>query len=315
MDKNSILVKVHAAALNPADYKIPELPAFLSRRMQPVPAIPGLDFSGTVTAVGSDVGDTYQVGQRVFGRKRESPASVASWGTLCEYVATTSDSLVPFAKLGSKLTLEQAAGLSTAAQAAYQSIAPNVVAGDRVFINGGSGGTGSFAIQIAKALGCHVTASCSERNAELCKSLGADETIVYNKEDVCAVLREKGQIFKLVFDTVGSAPADLYKAADAYLLPEGKYVQIGGDFDLASLGSMLKRTMLPSLFGGGKRKIEMAMLKNNGEDLLEVARLVADGKIKVVAKDVFSFDEAPEAMSMLRTRHARGKIIVRVEDN
>lgn len=304
---DSILVKVYAASLNPADYKFPELPGFIARRIIPVPATPLVDFSGTVAAVGAQVSN-FRVGQRVFGRMAPT-----SWGALGEYVAVSSkDAIV--VELPERVSFEAGSGLGVAAQTSYQCIAPYVQAGDKVFVNGGSGGTGVFGIQIAKALGCHVTTSCSGRNADFCRSLGADEVIDYTKDDVSAVLRSKGPVFSLVFDTIGSSPADLYTAADAYLKPTGRFMQIGAAMSLAGIRSVMRRLLLPSILGGGKRKIKLATTKNTPGELDLLVRWVAEGKVKVPLDEVFPFDKAPDAFAKLRTGRARGKIVVKIVD-
>jgi NADPH:quinone reductase-like Zn-dependent oxidoreductase len=145
------LIQVHAAALNPVDYKLAELPV-VGRMAIPKPAIPGLDFAGRVVQVGADC--NVEVGQMVFGKLEPK----AQFGTLGEYIIGSKAGTVP---LPDGITAEQAATLGVCGLVTYQCLAPNVKEGDRVFINGGSGGTGTFAIQIAKALGCYVTTTCS----------------------------------------------------------------------------------------------------------------------------------------------------------
>lgn len=160
LPKDAILVKVRYSSLNPADYKIPEL-GILGRALISPPASPGLDFSGTVAQTGDAI-DTFSVGQQVYGRVEPN-----KHGTLGEYVCASIDGC---AMLPEGVSLEDASCIGTAAQTPYQCIVPNVKEGDKVFINGGSGGTGTFGIQIAKAVGCHVTASCSGKNAELVRT-------------------------------------------------------------------------------------------------------------------------------------------------
>jgi NADPH:quinone reductase-like Zn-dependent oxidoreductase len=147
------LIQVHAAALNPVDYKLAELPV-VGRMAIPKPATPGLDFAGRVVQEGPDC--NVKVGQMVFGKLEPKQ----QFGTLGEYVIGSKAGTVP---IPSGVSVEQAATLGVCGLVTYQCLAPNVRAGDRVFINGGSGGTGTFAIQIAKALGCHVTTTCSGR--------------------------------------------------------------------------------------------------------------------------------------------------------
>lgn len=145
------LIQVHAAALNPVDYKLPELPV-VGRMAITKPATPGLDFAGKVVQVGPDC--RVKVGQMVFGKLEPKQ----QFGTLGQYIIGSKAGTVP---IPDGITTEQAATIGVCGLVTYQALAPNVKAGNRVFINGGSGGTGTFAVQIAKALGCHVTTTCS----------------------------------------------------------------------------------------------------------------------------------------------------------
>ncbi|RYP16760.1 hypothetical protein DL765_004937 [Monosporascus sp. GIB2] len=302
--KDEVLVKVHYAALNPADYKLPEL-GLAARAMIPVPASPGLDFAGTV--VGSRI-EGYAPGDRVFGRM-----DPGRFGALGEYVVARRSGL---ARVPEGVGLDEAAAIGTAGITAYQSIAPNARPGDRIFVNGGSGGTGTFGIQIAKALGCSVVASCSTANADLCRSLGADEVIDYKTQDVCEVLRARardGDKFALVVDNVGS-PHNLYKAADDFLAPGGKFVQIAGGFKLSDMGTITSRALLPSFLGGGRHKYQFLLAKNKHEDFVRIAEWMAEGKVKAVVDETFAYKDAPEAYRKLKAGHARGKILVKVSE-
>jgi NADPH:quinone reductase-like Zn-dependent oxidoreductase len=164
------LVQVHAAALNPVDYKLAELPV-VGRLAIPKPATPGLDFTGKVVQVGPDCG--VQVGQMVFGKLEPKQ----QFGTLGEYIIGSKAGTVP---IPHGVTVEQAVTLGVCGLVTYQCLAPNVKAGDRVLINGGSGGTGTFAIQIAKALGCYVTTTCSSTHVD--SSLKAHNLILYRRK-------------------------------------------------------------------------------------------------------------------------------------
>lgn len=190
-------------------------------------------------------------------------------------------------------------------------IAPNVKPGDKIFINGGSGGTGTFGIQIAKALGCHVTVTCSPAKADLCRSLGADDLIDYTSTDVCQTLRTKGQVFTLVVDNAGT-PESLYKAADDFLLPTGKFVQIGGPLNLNSAKMVTSRLLLPSFLGVGKRKYEMYNIKHAPEDLKQLAKWVAEKKVKVVLEETYELEDLPKAFEKLRKGRNAGKLVVHV---
>ncbi|RYP64997.1 hypothetical protein DL771_008494 [Monosporascus sp. 5C6A] len=306
---DELLIHVRATGLNPADYKIPELPYGMSRLMISVPASPGFDFAGTVMALGGGV-KVAAVGDSVFGR-----LDPTRFGSLGEYIVARSSGC---ARMPQGLSFEDASAIGSAGLASYTSIAPYVPdnastkkdGGFRVFINGGSGGTGTFGIQIAKLLGCHVTTSCSARNLELCKALGADEVIDYTQGNLVETLKAKGPVFSLVVDNIG-LPADLYTAADHFLLPKGTFVQVGADVSMAGMRLMTSRMLRPSILGGGSRTFKFLAFANKSEDLARIAGWIADGKMKVALDEVFDFENVPAAYEKLRLGHARGKIVVR----
>ncbi|KAI2467065.1 reticulon-4-interacting protein 1, mitochondrial precursor [Annulohypoxylon bovei var. microspora] len=298
--KDVVLVKVAYSSLNPVDHKLPEL-GLVARFAIGTPASPGLDFAGVVSEAGSAI-NGFRVGDKVFGRIDPN-----KYGTLGEYVPARVEGL---ALLPEGVSLEDASTVGTAGLTAFQSIVPNVKAGDKVFVNGGSGGTGTFGIQIAKAVGCHVTTSCSGKNEELCRSLGADEVIDYTKENVSEALKAKGQVFKLVVDNIGSAPPDLYKAADQYMLPEGKFVQVGVHMSLGGMANVASRQLLPSFLGGGKRKLEFFITKNSHENLEQIGKWLKEGKVKAVIDETFQYEDAPKAFGKLKTGRVKGKIVI-----
>lgn len=300
-----ILVEVTSASINPADYKVPEL-GLISRSVISRPATPGMDFSGRVASLGAKV-DSFRVGEAVFGRL--APKQRGSLGQFV-VVDTKGEVCVP---LPDGVDADAAAAVGTAGVTAYETIAPYVRAGDRVFINGGSGGTGTFGIQIAKALGCHVTVSCSAGKAALCRALGADATIDYAAGSVAEKLREAGQVYSLAVDNVG-APADLYKAADEFLVPAGPFVQVGSDVSLGSARTVASRMLLPAFLGGGRRKFVMHVIKPRADELRQLARLLAEGKIKPAIDEVFKFEDAPRAFEKLKGGTVAGKIVIRVKD-
>lgn len=193
--------------------------------------------------------------------------------------------------------------------------------GERVFINGGSGGTGTFGIQIAKAVGCHVTTSCSTGNVELCRGLGADVVIDYKTQDLVAELEKIGkqgggeQQFDLIVDNVGYDPANLYWASPAYLKPGKSYVQPGSEgVTFGFVFDMLKKTYWPGFLGGGQRPWEFLGLVNKPEDLEQIARWMQEGKVRAVVDEVFGMeDKGPvRAFEKLRLGRTRGKIVVKV---
>ncbi|KAJ0304606.1 hypothetical protein Brms1b_011191 [Colletotrichum noveboracense] len=180
LPKGCTLVKVAFASIN-HDYKLAEL--LLVNRIFPNPAIPGVDYSGTVVATTLT---TLQLGQRVFGR-----TEMHECGTLAEYVVVRKSGIAP---VPAGVSLKDAACVGICGVTALQALAPFAKEGDTVLINGGSGGTGMFAIQVAKALGCaRVVAVCSGRNADFCRSLGADDVIDYKNGDLVDTLRRQGE--------------------------------------------------------------------------------------------------------------------------
>ena len=314
-----VLVKVHFASVNPVDYKLAD-GGLLARTMISLPATPGLDFSGVVAALPDGFNDgaegkkggRYEVGDRVAGH-----VGIQSFGSLAEYVVAPREAL---AHVPDSVALEHASGLATAGVTAFQSIVPYVTegAGDRVFINGGSGGAGTYGIQIAKAVGCRVVASCSTANVELCRRLGADEVIDYKTTDVNARLREIAKDdkdkFKLVVDNVGGSPRDLHKASDDFLAPAGRYVQVGADLSLGGIRATVSRALLPGFLGGGHRKWEFLVEKDRQEDLARLAGWLADGSVETVVDELLDFADAPKAFAKLKTGRTKGKIVVRVPD-
>lgn len=302
---NEILVQVYSAALNPIDYKMLEL-GLITKAIFWSPVTPGLDFCGRVVEVGTKV-DSFRVGDMVYG----SSSGVFGYGTLAQFVPVSQDvvALVP-----EGVKVDDVASIAVVGMTTYQGLKPYAKAGDKVFINGGSGGTGVLAIQIAKALGYEVTASCSAANVELCKSLGADEVLDYQSADIVKQLQKGGQVFNLVLDNVGS-PANLYKASHTFLVPNGTFVQIGGGMSLSAITQLASSMMRPAFLGGGKRKYVFVTAKANTTDFEQLVAWMKEGKIRAVIDSTFEFNEAPKAFERLKTGRARGKIVVHVKES
>lgn len=193
LSSEQLLVEVISASLNPVDYKFPEIP-IVGGFVVSKPASPAIDYCGRVVTAGSSV--DVKPGQLVFGRL-DMPTK---FGTLGQYIIAPKAGAAP---LPDGIDLDQAAAIGTAGLTAYQCIIPNAKQDDRIFINGGSGGVGTFGIQFAKAIGCHVTTTCSTPNVQLCKDLGADEVIDYKTTDITQALKAKGAAFSLAVDNVG----------------------------------------------------------------------------------------------------------------
>ncbi|KAM7207824.1 hypothetical protein V8F20_001866 [Naviculisporaceae sp. PSN 640] len=322
---DELLIRVLTTSLNPADHKVPELinsalPVNLLRSMViKLPASPCADFCGVVVATSPKI-DNFAVGDIVFGRLPPT----TSQGATGEYILAPRKVCAQLPKTG--ITPEEAASLPCAGLTAYQCIKPYVKQGDKVFINGGSGGCGTFGIQIAKALGCFVTTTCSTGKIELVKNLGADEVIDYTVTNVAEEMKKKGQTYTLVVDNVGVTPGtsgdgksqqqgDLYKASEEFLLPGGKgrFIQVGGPLSMASFKTLGSRLFTPGFLGGGKTKLELFTLKGTKtEELEELAGLVVEGKVKPLVEEVFGFEDVVKAFERIKSGRSKGKLVVRV---
>lgn len=322
------LVQILATALNPVDYKPAEIP-YIGRLLVPKLATPCIDFAGrivtpaTATATGGTSDSsapasapTLKAGQLIFGG---SGTSVFAGGALAEYALVEKENAIA---LPAGVDPLDAATLAVAGLTAYQSIVPRVKSGDHIFINGGSGGTGSFGIQFAKAVGCHVTTTCSTGNIELCKSLGADEVVDYKAEkNLVEALKARtngsasgsavGRKFDHAVDNV-AGDKDLYWRAHEYMKPDAAYIIVGGGAGFAFISDLLKRKLLPGFLGGIKGKIEGFWPATKPEDLLQITQWIKEGKVRTVIDQKFGFEEAPKAFEKLKTGRARGKIVVDV---
>lgn len=302
---DQVAVEVISSSINPVDFVLPEIP-IIGKFVASKPASPGIDFSGRIVSAGSSAATSFKRGQLVFGRLDQP----TQFGTLGQFIIAPSKGTVPL-PLG--VDLDHAAAAATAGLTAYQSIALNVQKGDKVFINGGSGGTGTFGIQIAKAMGCHVTTTCSGANAQLCKDLGADEIIDYRTSNPIEELRKNRKSFNLVVDNVGE-PRSLYKASTSFLKNNGKFVQVGASPSWASAWAILSNMALPAILGGGKAKYTVLLVKPNQEDLTQLGQWMQEGKIRAVINENYEFEDARKAIERLKTGRVRGKIVVHVTD-
>ncbi|MCJ1380905.1 hypothetical protein MMC17_004014 [Xylographa soralifera] len=313
---HEVLVHVHYSSLNPIDYKIPEIP-IVGRFAIPKPATPCSDFCGTVVAAGSSRKDL-SMGQWVFGM-----LDLPTFGACAEYIVVKGKECCVALPDGVKP--EQAATMGVAGLTGYQSIVPylsevakkNNDSKSKVFINGGSGGTGIFAIQVAKAKGCFVATTCSARNVELCYQLGADRVIDYTKENVVATLEKiaqsQGGPFDLVVDLVGGA-TPLYWQSHRYLAPAAKFVAVGGSFSLRGMVDIAKILLRPRFLGGGQRKYVFFMGVANAEQYMALAEMLAEGKVRAVIEEIYGLEDLGKAFERLRTGRVRGKLVVKVAE-
>ncbi|KAM0544968.1 hypothetical protein ACHAPJ_011548 [Fusarium lateritium] len=282
--KGQILVKVIAAAVNPADYKLPEI-GIISKFFIKKPATPGFDFCGRVVATHeSDQG--FSEGQLVYGAL--SPLS--EHGTLSQLTIIPTSECVP---LPEGIDPYEAAAMGTAGQTAYQALlAGKATKGSRVFINGGSGGTGTFGIQCAKVLGSHVTTTCSTANVELCRKLGADVVLDYKKVDIISELEKSDEGFDIVVDNVGTP--GLYENCHCFVKTGGVFLQV--HFNL----SAIRRSIQPAWLGGGRRQYKIVGLKTKTEDLDQLAQWLKEGKVKPVVQ-LYEWEDVPKAYTKLKS--------------
>jgi NADPH:quinone reductase-like Zn-dependent oxidoreductase len=295
---DEVLVRVRASSANPRDWHLmrglPYLmrPQFGLRKPREKHRQLGSDIAGQVEAVGAAVA-RFRPGEEVFGH--------VEWGGFSEYVS------VPENVLGhkpAKLTFEQAAAVPLAALTALQGLRHGGIApGQRVLIIGASGGVGTFAVQIAKSLGGHVTGVCSTRNLELVRSIGADRVVDYTQEDVV----ESGQKYDLIFQLAGTrSPSDLRRA----LTPTGALVLSSGDSSGRWLGpvSRILKAIVLSRFV--KQRLSPFLAKSNTEDLETLRELIEAGRVTPVIERTYPLSETPEAIRHLETGHARGKLVI-----
>jgi NADPH:quinone reductase-like Zn-dependent oxidoreductase len=319
LSKGEVIVEVISAAINPLDYKMAES-GIVGRLMIPRPATPGIDFCGRVVEVHPTVSDL-QAGQLVLG----GLPMVKPRGTLAQYTVVARDHCVP---LPPGVDPDHAAAVGTAATSAYQSLVPidssssssrdsnggTLRPGTRVFINGGSGGVGTWSIQIAKALGYEgITTTCSAAHVDLCKQLGADRVLDYKTTDVVAYLQKQGHALDLVIDNVGSDAAALYAASrQALRVPGGSFVQvgIGHAMTLSGIVATYQRQLWGRAFGAPRyRFIDMS---NASEYLSPIADWIVQGKVHAVIDSSFAFEEARAAFARLREGHCTGKVVIHV---
>jgi len=306
-DSSEVLVKVEAVSINPIDYKIIQGFMKLIAKTQ-FPFVPGSDLSGTVVSVGSKYTGSLKAGDRVWADNIRN-------GAISEFAK------VPATKvhaMPSKLSFEEAASVPLAALTSYQAlkVKGGLQPGQSVLILGGSGGTGTFALQIAKALGASQVATTSS-SEELCKSCGADQVINYKKgEQFGTVLA--GKNYDLVFDCVGGV--DSWVQSQAVLKPGGKFVTIVGDStDNLSVTGIMWIMMVTSWRGvkrmfGGPQYISMLTDSDKMEDYMALHDFVEAGKVKPVldSNSPYSFDNWKDAFAMLMSHRAKGKIIIKV---
>lgn len=294
---DQVLVKVVSAAANPLDWHLMRADPFIVRLdkgfSKPKDNRMGADVAGVVEAVGKNVTE-FKVGDAVFGEVS---------GAYAEYVAVAPDHL---AHKPEHVSFEQAAAMPVVGFTALQGLRDtgHIQAGEKVLINGASGGIGTVAVQVAKAYGAEVTGVCSGRNIELVCSIGADHAIDYTKTD----FTKTGQTYDLIYDTVGNRTAgDLARA----LKPDGRAV-VAGFTTLPHMFGFIIASIVRSRFGT-KRIGMMDVAKVVQDDLVTLADMLAKGDIVPVIDRRYPLSETADAIRYLETKRARGKIIITVD--
>jgi NADPH:quinone reductase-like Zn-dependent oxidoreductase len=300
---NEVLVQVCAAAVNAYDWHFLHGDPYLARLMMglraPKRKIRGRDFAGRVTAVGGNV-TRFSIGDEVFGDLGELN------GAFAEYVSVPQNQVE---RKPANLTFEQAAAVPLAANTALMGLrdVANVQPGQRVLINGASGGCGTFAVQIAKAFGARVTAVCSTRNVEAAVDLGADHVIDYTKRD----FTRDGHRYDVVFDLAGNHSLTGFRRAltpEGVLVLSGGGVYAGGSF-VGPMGLLIRSQLLaPFIHQRLARLIEAP----SSENLVALRELIESGKVTPVIDRTYPLSEVPEAIRYVAVEHARAKVVITV---
>jgi NADPH:quinone reductase-like Zn-dependent oxidoreductase len=295
-----VLVKVLAVAPNMADVHLLTADIFLVRLSEglfkPNRSILGTDIAGRVEAVGAGV-TQFKPGDEVFGS-----VSRSGWGGFAEYVRAREDMLV---KKPANLSFEEAAAAPMAANTALQALRDigKIQPGQKVLINGASGGVGHFAVQLARYFGAEVTAVCSSGKMEMVRELGADIVIDYSKED----FTKNGKQYDLILAANGYHPLRDYQRA---LKPGGIYVMAGG-----KPAQMFEVMLMGSMMSSDGRKMVSILEEPNQKDLALLGDLLETGKIKVVIDRTYPMKEGAEAMRYLGRGHTMGKVVMKVGES
>ena len=296
---DEVLVKIHAASVNYIDWQVLRGESFFLRLTtgglrKPKHKILGDDIAGRVEAVGVNV-KQFQPGDEVFG--------ISDFDAFAEYVCVPENVL---AGKPASMTFEEAAAVPEAGITALQGLRDHgqIQPGQKVLINGASGGVGTFAVQIAKSFGAEVTGVCSTRKLDMVRSIGADQVIDYTRED----FTKSGQRYDLILATAGDRSIFDYKRA---LSPDGIYVCAGG-----SLAQYFQATLLgPLISMTGSKKLGSMLGNPNQKDYVFLIELFEAGKVVPVIDRRYPLSEVPEALRYYGEGHAQGKVVITVEHN
>jgi NADPH:quinone reductase-like Zn-dependent oxidoreductase len=299
---DEVLVRVHAASVNPADWHFLRGTPYIARLQlglrKPKDRVLGCDVAGQVEAVGKNV-KMLQPGEEVFG----SPF-MHGLGAFAEWVCISEDLLAPKPVA---LSFEQVAAVPLAASTALQGLRDHgrIEPGYKVLIIGASGGVGTFAVQIAKSFDAEVTGVCSTRNVDMVRSLGADHIIDYTKED----FTQSGQQYDLIFQLAGTrSPSECRRA----LTSKGTLVISSGESEgrwIGPVDRVIKALVLSALVS---QKLATFTVKPNREDLQLLKQFIEDGTLTLVIDRTYRLAQVPEAIRYLEEGHARGKVVITV---
>ena len=306
--QHDVLVQIHAASVNPLDSKIRD-GAFKQILPYRLPLVLGNDVAGVVTRVGANV-RRFKPGDEVYARPDKDRI-----GTFAEYIAMDEADV---ALKPANLTMEEAASIPLVALTAWQALVEiaRLQKGQKVLIHAGSGGVGTFAIQLARHLGATVATTTSEANIDLVKSLGADIVIDYKKDD----FEKRLSGYDVVLNSLGK---DILEKSVSVLKPGGKLISISGppdaQFAKANGLSWFLQQVTRLLSFGIRRKAKrqrasysFLFMRASGDQLSKITALIGAGIIRPVIDRVFPFEQSPEAMTYVETGRAKGKVVVRV---
>ncbi|PFV87420.1 NADP-dependent oxidoreductase [Bacillus thuringiensis] len=309
INEYEVLAEIHAASINPIDFKIRDGKVKMLLKYE-MPLILGNDFAGVITKVGSKV-TRFKVGDEIYARPRKNKI-----GTFAEYIAIHEDDIALKPK---NLSFEEAASIPLVGLTSYQALHDimQLQKGQKILIHAGSGGVGTFAIQLAKIMGAIVTTTASEAGANLVTSLGADEIINYKTEKFEDILKN----YDAVFDTIGGATLEksfnIIKRGGNIVsvsgMPNARFGKEFGSGFFKTLLFSLASKKLTALEKNHNAQYSFLFMKPSGDQLRTIANYIEAGQIKPVIDRVFPFEDAQKAMEYSESGRAKGKIIVKIK--
>ncbi|MGH0592318.1 NADP-dependent oxidoreductase [Bacillus pretiosus] len=309
INEYEVLAEIHAASINPIDFKIRDGKVKMLLKYE-MPLILGNDFSGVIVKVGSKV-TRFEVGDEIYARPRKNKI-----GTFAEYIAIHEDDIALKPK---NLSFEEAASIPLVGLTSYQALYDimHLQKGQKILIHAGSGGVGTFAIQLAKIIGATVTTTASEAGSDLVKSLGVDEIINYKTENFEEILKD----YDAVFDTIGGTTLEksfnIIKSGGNIVsvsgIPNARFGKEFGSGFFKTLLFSLASKKLTALEKKHNAQYSFLFMKPSGDQLRTIANYIEDGKIKPVIDRVFPFEDAQKAMEYSEAGRAKGKIIVKIK--